>query len=220
MDEEQVVSTLPEDIDGLPIEDPSYSDIESVSEVFHVETEAVQYLDGSKDSVWESVFLGESREDTIIMAAPSNRAAASIQISNADVYTLMLGNEELKVIFPQDAEIKVIDNVLVNVGSSNVTGTILSNDRIPINTFTERTYTLLPLYSAGSNSNRYRYSASGYMTTYYINNNNLTSTQQYMNNEVTGTPAFGNKFLPYQIVIIGLLALLAGIQIIGGFFRK
>lgn len=157
-----------------------------------------------------------------ISAARQSRAVSSISIDRSfQKYQLVLGGETVSVVFPVDSDLKVIDGMLVNVGSTNVTGTILeTDDRVPVQSYIQRTYTLLPLLNASGNTNRYRYGALGYVTTYSVNQQNtVVSSQSYMNNSCDKLPSLG-KFTTFESIMIVLAILLCCIQFIGGIIRK
>ena len=224
---ENPIATLPEYDPDSPIENLNSSDQESYSEG----SSEIENEETTKEN--ESIF--ETGMDSIlsndgggipvdsISQAPYHRSLQSISFDHQyNLYELSVNNESIKVLFPKNADLAVIDNTLVNIGSSNITGAILnSNDAIPLNTYISRTYTLLPATNANSNNNRYQYSAVGYITSYSVGSyGSLTSSQQYGNNTVIKSPNYGVSLGLDTLIIAGLLLALVLIQIIGGIFRR
>lgn len=159
---------------------------------------------------------------TDVIPAPKTRAAGYVELnSNYRIYELTISGNNYRVAFPKDANLSEASDMLINTGSSSVTGIILeNNDSVPITSYIHQTYTLLPALTAGSNNNRYQYGALGYITTYSPGSYNLQSTQAYANNNIVSTPGFGSAFSVDALLISGLLLMLVIIQIIGGVIRK
>lgn len=205
----------------VSLEDATVSVIE---ELDHESESVSEETEPSEQAGVDSLSLVDDFGITIdsISQAPYLRANNYVSFdSNSNVYELTILGNNYKVLFPKGAALEVIDNQLCNIGSSNITGTVLVNDHIPVNTYIEKTYTLLPLTSASSNSNRYQYSAVGYLTTYSVNGyGSITSNQQYGNNTVVNSPNYGTDLSIDTLIISGLLLALCLIQIIGGIFRR
>lgn len=202
----------------MEIEHPDIEDPTDDTELLVVESDIEQV---ESESVEISTDI-DGFEVIKVRAANQSRAVSSIQLDRSfQKYELILGGETVTVVFPVDSDLKVIDGMLVNVGSSNVTGTILeTDDRVPVQSYIQRTYTLLPLLNASGNTNRYRYGALGYVTTYSVNQQNtVVSSQSYMNNACDKLPSLG-KFTTFESIMIVLAILLCCIQFIGGIIRK
>lgn len=93
-------------------------------------------------------------------------------------------NADLVVPYSSYASLDVIDSVLVNVGSSSVTGRILYDDEVlDPSKYDTYSYILNPVY--GSTSNVYNYGSFNYRRHYYLNTssgyNRITYDDMYGN---------------------------------------
>lgn len=225
MMEDETLATLGEYDPSMEFEHEHYNvqnEDETVSPIESVNEETISRTEESTGTeiIYDNVDPGISISS--IMASPQTRSGNSISFdSNSNIYELRINNQVYKVLFPKAAALEIIDNQLVNVSGSNITGAILNNDSIPNNTYIQQTYTLLPATNSNSNNNRYQYGAIGYITTYSVGSyGSLTSSQQYGNNTVEAAPSFGVNISIDTLIVAGLLLALCLIQIIGGIFRR
>lgn len=174
-------------------------------------------------------------EESTIMAQPELPPPAMVYASNSDtrasfsgldysrldnVWVVNFNGRELKVLFPKTDDLKVIDGVLVNVGSNAISGVVLGNS-LSLNTYMEQIYTVLPLNSSSAQNASYRYGAHGYLTTYSDGSGyNLTTTTNYGDVSVTSRGKFGSSWSSVQMIIIALLALQVLISFIGGLLKR
>ena len=136
-----------------------------------------------------------------------------------ELWTVTLNNVEYKVLFPRNSELDIIDGVLVNRGSSNVTGAVIDSS-FSDSQYIKDTITVVPLYSNSSQTQVYRYGSRSYITHYSPGqNNNLVTTVSYYPVEVVSRPV-GFSFTKEGITIIALLLGLLIVQFIGGLIRR
>lgn len=173
----------------------------------------------------KSTVLAE-RETTSPIRVNASSDDTRASFSNLDssgfdnVWVLSINGSTYNVLFPRTDDLKVIDGVLVNVGSSSITGVIIG-DRFSLNTYFQRTFTVLPLMGSNSQSSSYRYGAHGYITTYSPSTGQtLTQVQDYGDARVNSRGRLGSSWSSVQVIIIALLALQVLISFIGGLLHR
>lgn len=202
----------------------SFSDNETV---LGQTSEGISF-EGLSDDDFHSLlnFLNNYEEQNPVSNAPALFSASASNVVSFDrsdnVYSLKIGSDNYTVLFPVGASLEVRDGMLVNTGSSNVTGIVLRNGSdISLQTYAPDFYTLYPITSTNAVNSLYRYGASGYITHYYVNSTgtNLTSSVSYGNAEVLNRPrAFTGwtvpdiciTFLIVASIAISLLRILFG----------
>jgi hypothetical protein len=176
----------------------------------------------------EVLFLPEVSENNIsatsIRRAVSSRSSSGIvDLDSATCYKVTVAGQQFTAYFPDSAVLKVVDGYLVNMGSSVVTGLLISGDSSSVDLATYQDYylTLNSVLSTGSNSNVYRYGGYSYLTHYYINGSyGLTSEQTYSLVQVNEQPSVGSEFSSFQIAVLGLLLFLCLVEVLGGVLRR
>lgn len=137
-----------------------------------------------------------------------------------NVWELTINGATYKVLFPKTEDLVIVDGVLVNIGTSNITGVVLGNT-LDLSTYFQRTYTVLPLSGSGAQTNAYRYGGHSYLTVYSPGTGQtLASTQTYGDAMVVHSGKFGATWNSVNVVIIALLALQVLISFIGGIIRR
>ena len=207
-----------------PVSDSSVPDNEAV---LGQDSEGLNF-DSLSDDDFHSLlnFLNNYEKQNPVSDSPALFSASASNVVSFDrsdnVYSLKIGSSNYNVLFPVGASLDVRDGMLVNVGSSNVTGIILRNgSNISLQTYAPDFYTLYPITSINATRSLYNYGASGYITHYYVNSSgtNLTSSTSYGNAEVLNSPrAFTGwsvpdiciTFLLVASVAISLLRILFG----------
>lgn len=176
-------------------------------------------FEGLSDDDFHSLlnFLNNYEEQNPVLNAPALFSASASNVVSFDrsdnVYSLKIGSDNYTVLFPVGASLEVRDGMLVNTGSSNVTGIVLRNGSdISLQTYAPDFYTLYPITSTNAVNSLYRYGASGYLTHYFVNStgNNLTSSVSYGNAEVLNRPrSFVGWSVPDVCVTFLLVASIA-----------
>lgn len=175
-------------------------------------------------STESTIYVERENPGSLRVNAADNDVRSSfsgLDYSSLDnVWVLSINGATYNVLFPSTEDLKVVDGVLVNVGSSAITGVILG-DRLSLNTYFQRTFTVLPLMGNNSQSSSYRYGAHGYITTYSPSTGQtLSQVQDYGDARVNSRGRFGSTWSSVQIIIIALLALQVLISFIGGLLRR
>lgn len=148
--------------------------------------------------------------------------SASYLPDSGNVYRLSISGQEYSFFVPEDVQsLMVLDGSIVNMGSSSVTGLLVSNDgSVNLNSWQERFLTVQPLLTSSGNNNAYRYGSRCYITTYSVGSgSSLTSTTSYVVPSVTGQPKPGHNFDSFQLFVCGALLLSLLFSLIGGIIR-
>lgn len=167
-------------------------------------------------------------EETIGSAYRINAADNSLRSSfsgvNTDrltnVWTLSINGSQYKVCFPVTDNLVEVDGVLVNIGSSNITGVVVG-DTMDLSTYFRRTFTIMPLSGNTSQNNAYRYGAHAYLSTYSQNSTTtLSVVNDYGDASVVQRAKIGSTWSSVNVIIVGLLALHVLISFIGGLLKR
>lgn len=207
------LETLPESLEDVTLEEITIEEIQSVPE-----TSELDLL--QQDSVTLPTYLLEDQAP-VVMAAPMAVQNAATFSADDNVYALQISGSTYNVLFPEDAALKVSNDILINVGSINITGVVLDSYTINTQTYSSRYLTLLPITSSTSNTSRYRYQSAAYFTVYSPGaGNTLTSTTAYVTPYVLEKPNIGHGLDSSTIIIATLLLILVITNFIGGIFRR
>lgn len=159
------------------------------------------------------------KTDSILRAASVPEAMNSENLQ--DAWILSYNGNEIKVLFPLENELKIIDDKIVNLSNNNITGCVISDSGIDVSTYFTDTVTIMSLTASGSQNNAYRYGAHGYITRYSPGTGNtLITNVSYTDFEVVQRPKIGSGWGADSVVIVALLFLSFLVSIIGAFFRR
>lgn len=201
--------------DSVNIYYPSSSEAEEIIE----DTETEEEIET------EPEFLSDLSRDPairILDIAPAElNAERAVNYSDIkNLWTLNVNGVDYKVLFPTGAELDVIDGVLINRGSANITGSII-DDSFSDNVYLKRTITISALSSSNTQNQVYRYGSRSYITEYStpLQGNNLVTNVSYHTAYVVDRPA-GWSFSKEGIAIIAILLMLLIVNFIGGLIRR
>ena len=137
------------------------------------------------------------------------------------MWHLTINGEDYNVLFPKTEDLVVVDGVLVNIGSTNITGTVIGNS-IDLSTYFRKTYTVMPLTGSTAQNNAYRYGGHAYLTTYSVSQQgySLATVNDYGDAIVHSRGKFGSTWNSVNVIIIALLALQVLISFIGGLIKR
>lgn len=212
------METLPNSIEEVTIEATEES-VTYEEELQYQEEETLEAQEYIKEISEE---LSEMA-DTIIPYSPNRAAPNRVQFNDSEcIYTLKMNNTEYRVLFPEDALLEVVDGVLINRGSSNVTGVCLAtDDYLSVTSYSQYFVTIVPSTSTSGNTSIYRYGSNCYITYYYPGtNNNLLSTTTYSVPEVVAAPKLWSKLNFPTSAILLCCVILVVIEFFKGIFSR
>ena len=204
--------TLPEDLET-----------ENTSEEVDYEKLYKELLE-KQESETQEISFEEIRGSVRVNAVDSDTRSSFSNLDSSrlvNTWDLTINGNSYKVLFPRTDDLVVVDGVLVNIGSSNIVGTVIG-DTINLGTYFQKTFTVMPLTGSNAQNSAYRYGAHAYLTTYSTpaQGYNLNTVVDYGDARVNSTGKFGSQWTSFNIVVIGLLALSVLISFIGGLLRR
>lgn len=164
----------------------------------------------------------ESEDKIVVSDIRSNSIKSRAAISRSDLrntWTLEIASIEYVVLFPEGADLISIDGLLVNMGTSNITGVVIDSS-LSDSSYFNQTFTVLPFTSSNTQNTVYRYGARSYLTSYSpATGTTLQTNVSYVNADVVKRP-IGWSLSPADIVISGLLLFSVLVSILGGMIRR
>lgn len=153
-----------------------------------------------------------------VYTAERSRASSVPDFKN--LWKLTIFNEEYNVLFPDGADLVVVNGQIYNRGTSTVTGVVIDSN------FSETSYfrqsiSILPLASSSTQNTVYRYGSRIYITTYSTGTsaNNLVTNVTYVQPSNVVRPS-GWQMSQEGLVISALLLFSVLVSIIGGLLRR
>lgn len=138
----------------------------------------------------------------------------------SNLYTVSISGSEYTLFLPEDASVEVFDDYLVNVGSSAVSGLLLTDQSADLATYHDLVLTLQPFFGSSANTNAYRYGSWSYVTAYEPGSYSLDGTQTYVQVQVIVDPKPFYDFSASELVICGLLFCSVCLGIVRSVFGK
>lgn len=137
-----------------------------------------------------------------------------------NVWKLTINNTEYSVLFPDGADLVVVNGKLYNRGSSTITGVVLDSSFSDTSYF-QYTVSVLPLASSNTQNTVYRYNSRIYLTQYSapVNGYNLSTNVSYVQVSAVERPS-GWQLSQEDLVISSLLLFSVLVSIIGGLLRR
>ena len=163
------------------------------------------------------VEISEEEEEEIYILSPSesfsSRSLPIIPRDNTLLYFGSFDNRDCWALFPQSASDSLcsIDGVLVNLGSSNITGRIFYADAFDLTDFQLSFIVLSSQFSTGTANTVYTYSYPSYVRYYYSNGQRLVNSDSYGFFYVSDiVPTFDTSREQKQYYIILIICLFVG----------
>lgn len=130
----------------------------------------------------------DGSEDESNVAAIADTDSISVPTDNCIVYEVRILGNDYTAVFPLSVadSLTVSDGVLLNVGSSSITGRLFQGD-FDTSTYGRYFCTLYPVLGTSGNTNAYRNGSWSYLTEY------VPSGSSYTN--LTGTNYYGNIYV-------------------------
>lgn len=227
---DESLETVSEDLEDITLEsvaDPSefpYSGEWSRDNPLPVEV--VIPSDNDEDAAQDEVtirFYGEeTNADPVVLEeinVYSNNTRASGSTNFKNLWTITINGTDYDVLFPAEASLEVVNGKIYNTGSGNITGLVIDGS-FSDSSFSNYTFTILPVSASNTQNTVYRYGSRMYITRYSTaTGNTLTTTVSYVQANVKNRPA-GWSLTPADMVISGLLLLSVLVTILGGLFRR
>lgn len=199
--------------------------METIPEEITESEEETLYERSTEEETREGKFVPEETSGSAYrINAADNSVRSSFTGVNTDrlanVWTLTINGSQYKVCFPRTDDLVEVDGVLINIGSSNITGVVVG-DSMDLSTYFRRTFTVLPLSGNTAQNNAYRYGAHGYLSTYSQNSSTtLSVVNDYGDALVVHRAKLGSSWSGVNVIIVGLLALHVLISFIGGLLKR
>lgn len=153
-----------------------------------------------------------SFDDESNVAALGSADVISLPEDRCISYEVMFNGTAYTAIFPLSAadSLAVSDGVLLNVGSSAVTGRLFKNS-FDTGTYGQWYITLNSVLAANGNTNAYRYGSWSYLTAYSpysgTSQTNLSSDVTYGNFYVVEEPAAFSDFDTFEVILLSLVVI-------------
>lgn len=178
--------------------------------------------DYAQDEVTIRFYGEETNADPVVLEevnvySTNSRASGSTNFKN--LWTITVNGTDYDVLFPSEASLEVVNGKIYNTGSGNITGLVVDGS-FSDSSFSNYTFTILPVSASNTQNTVYRYGSRMYLTRYSTSTGNtLTTSVSYVQASVKNRPA-GWSLTPADMVICGLLLLSVLVTILGGLFRR
>lgn len=178
--------------------------------------------DFSQDEISVRFYGEETDADPVVLEevnvySVNARASGSTNFKN--LWTITVSGTDYDVLFPAEASLEVVNGKIYNTGSGNITGLVIDGS-FSDSSFSNYTFTILPVSASNTQNTVYRYGSRMYLTRYSVSTGNtLTTSVSYVQANVKNRPA-GWSLTPADMVISGLLLLSVLVTILGGLFRR
>lgn len=201
--------------ESLPDEESSVSDSESLSGEISASDAAETQVSDSPVIIFADNVSVQSLSDSdtpAVMAFSADDDVISLPEDACVSYKVRVDGNDYTAVFPVSAadSLSVSDGVLLNVGSSTVTGRLFT-DSFDTGTYGNAYVTLYSVLSTSGNTNAYRYGAWSYITRYAPSSSgssSLTSSVTYCNIYVLEEPGACSTWTSFELVQVTLLLLL------------
>lgn len=227
---EESLATVAEEMSDITVESNSDSVFDAMGNTWSTDNPLpVQIVDPtseSEDITEEEItirYYDQATEaDPIVLEDVNVYKSANTRASTPEfknLWKLKISGETYEVLFPQNAQLEVVDGKLYNTGNSNITGLVIDSS-FSDSSYSNYTFTIVPLTGSSSQNTVYRYGSRSYLTRYRVGTGtSLTTDVTYVQPTVESRPA-GWSLSPANMVIAGLLLLSIIISVIGGIFRR
>lgn len=178
--------------------------------------------DSTQAEISVRVYGQETNTDSMLLEevepyTTKSRASGSTNFKN--LWTIKINGTSYDVLFPQEASLEVVDGKIYNTGSSNITGIVIDSS-FSDSSFSNYTFTILPVSASSTQNTVYRYGSRMYLTRYSASTGNtLTTTVSYVQAVCENRPS-GWSLSKGDMVIAGVLLLSLLVSILGGLFRR
>lgn len=168
------------------------------------------------------VYLEDITEEAKVLVKSIDRSNDSRAVGDSgfrNLWILSVNNQEFTVLFPDAADLEVVNGYIYNRSSSNITGIIIDNN-FSDSSYIRRTITVMSLPASNTQTTVYRYGSRIYFTDYSPGTaNNLQTTVSYIHPEVVSRPS-GWSLSKADMLICGLLLFSVLVSILGGIIRR
>lgn len=168
------------------------------------------------------IYLEDITEEAPALVKSINRANDSRAVGSSgfrNLWVISVNNTEYTILFPDAADLEVVNGYLYNRSSSNITGIIVDSN-FSNSSYIRRTITVMALPSSNTQTTVYRYGSRIYFTDYSPGTtNNLQTTVSYIHPEVVSRPS-GWSLSKADMLICGLLLFSILVSILGGIIRR
>lgn len=229
--EEETLETVPEEWSEIVIESDESSISFGDGSIYNFDNPLpVIVVDPTDDTSEEietteevtEIYLEDVTEEAPVVVKSLNRSNDSRSLGDSgfrNLWVISVNNTEYTVLFPDAADLEVVNGYLYNRSSSNITGIIIDNN-FSDSSYIRRTITVMSLPASNTQTTVYRYGSRIYFTDYSPGtNNNLQSTVSYIHPEVVSRPS-GWSLSKADMLICGLLLFSVLVSILGGIIRR
>lgn len=167
----------------------------------------------------------EEEEEILVytdLASAPQSSLPSIPRDNTVLYRGTFGGRDCWLLLPYGAadSLSTVNGVLVNVGSSNLTGRLLYADELDLSSYEDTFLVLVSQFSTSLPNQVYLYSYSSYSRYYYWNGTRITYTDTYGDftvSEQVNTESSSTQEKSFLVVLV--ICLFVGSRYILDFFR-
>lgn len=177
-------------------------------------------IESTEEAIYIQSYPSEEPIEVVSVQSNTERSRASLSASDLrNLWTVKIGQTEYTVLFPDGADLYILDGYLINRSSNNITGVVIDSS-LSTSSYFHYTITILPFASSNTQNTVYRYGSRSYLTEYSVGTGyNLATSVSYGDVKVVHRP-YGWSLSPSDLVICGILLFSVLVSIIGGLVRR